>query len=382
MICENTPLKENVGEKFLENHFRLYQRLYQMYLQVFLVAAALSLPIPQQPFFDFAAFPVDSVHPSTHLPAPHFKKPPLPAVHYTPNLPPATSHGFSSHHHLPAAPHQTHHNSLPAFHHTSFHHQPIHHAPVHHVAHIPGRVVYTPAPVVYTQAPITYNTPQKLKPFTNFVNLTPYRPSTEEEPEEEPEEEAEEEREGKLIVEEERSVEDIAELEVASEEQSNLEDPSREIVIPVEFRSDNPVEEVQTRDSLGPPEKGRTGPGIMHPFVDLGEEVEVVAEEEGSSVESEKLVIEPILITSTEATQSSSSTTSTSTTIRPTAEASSSPQKQEETSSVDPVQTTTTSTSEAPPTTTTSSERMEKLLEIAMDRLKEMEETPESSSDS
>ena len=122
--------------------------------------------------------------------------------------------------------------------------------------------------MVYTPAPITYNTPQKLKPFTNFVNLTPYRPSTEEDPEEEPEEE----REGKLIVEEERSVEDTPELEVASEEQSSFEDPSRE-VIPVEFMSDNPVEEVETGDPLGPPEKGRTGPGIMHPFVDLGQEV-------------------------------------------------------------------------------------------------------------
>ena len=257
------------------------------------------------------------------------------------------------------------------------------------------RVVYTPAPVVYTPAPITYNTPQKLKPFTNFVNLTPYRPSAEEEPEEEAEEEAEEEREGKLIVEENRSVEDAAEQEVASEAQSKLEDPLIKKVIPLELSSDNAVEEVQTRDPLGPPEKGRTGSGIMHPFVDLGEEVEIVAEEKGSLAESEKLVIQPILITSTEPTQSSSSTTtpptSTTTTIRPTLEASSSsPQKKEETTSVHPLpfpfQTTTaaseTSTSEAPPTTTTSSERMETLLEMAMERLKEMEETSESSSDS
>ena len=210
---------------------------------------------------------------------------------------------------------------------------------------------------------------------------------------EESDEEPEEEREGKLIVEEDRSVEDTAEQEVASEEQSKLEDPSRE-VIPVEFSSDNAVEEVQTGDPLGPPEKGRTGSGIMHPFVDLGEEVEIVAEEEGSLAESEKLVIEPILITSTEPTRSSSSTTtsptSTTTTIRPTSEASSLPQKKEEKTSVHPLpfpfQTTTaaseSSTSEAPPTTTTSSERMEKLLEMAMERLKEMEETPESSSDS
>ena len=248
--------------------------------------------------------------------------------------------------------------------------------------------------MVYTPAPITYNTPQKLKPFTSFVNLTPYKPSTEEEPEEESEEEPEEEREGKLIVEEDRSVEDTAEQEVASEEQNSLEDPSREVIL-VEFSSNkDAVEEVQTGDPLGPPEKGRTGPGIMHPFVDLGEEVEIVAEEEGGLAESEKLVIEPILITSTQSTQSSSSTTtpptSTTTTIRPTSKASRSPLRKEETTSVHPLpfpfQTTTvareTSTSEAPPTTTTSSERMEKLLEMAMERLKEMEETPESSSDS
>ena len=195
---------------------------------------------------------------------------------------------------------------------------------------------------------------------------------------EESDEEPEEEREGKLIVEEDRSVEDTAEQEVASEEESKLEDPSIE-VIPVEFSSDNAVEEVETGDPLGPPEKGRTGSGIMHPFVDLGEEVEIVAEEEGSLAESEKLVIEPILITSTEPSSSTTtSPTSTTTTIRPTSEASSSPQKKEETT----IAASESSTSEAPPTTTTSSERMEKLLEMAMERLKEMEETPESSSDS
>ena len=250
--------------------------------------------------------------------------------------------------------------------------------------------MYTPAPVVYTPAPITYNTPQKLKPFTNFVNLTPYKPSTEEEPEEEPEEE----REGKLVVveEEDRSVEDTAEQEVAFEEESMIENPSRE-AIPVEFSSNNVAEEVETRDPLGPPEKGRTGPGIMHPFVDLGGEVEVVAEE-GGLVESEKLVLEPILIISSEAPQSGSSTTTpptsttSTTTIRPISEARSSPPKREKTTSVHPLpfpfQTTSENlTTETPTTTTmTSSERMEKLLEMAMERLKEMEEIPESSSDS
>lgn len=249
------------------------------------------------------------------------------------------------------------------------------------MAHVPAHVVYTPAPVVYTPAaPISYNTPQKLKPFTNFVNLTPYKPSTEEEPEEETEEEPveeaqeelEEEREGKLIVEEERSIDDTAEQDEAFEEQRELKEASRE-VIPVEFNPENAsAQEVETMDPLGPPEKGRTGPGIMHPFVDLGEEVEIV-EEEGSLAESEKLVIEPILITSTEPTQSST-TTSTTTTTSP------KERKKEETTSV---QTTTaaseTTTSEAPPTTTTSSERMEKLLEMAMERLKEMEEKSESS---
>ena len=250
------------------------------------------------------------------------------------------------------------------------------------MAHIPARVVYTPAP-------ITYNTPQKLKPFTNFVNLTPYKPSTEEEPEKEPEKEPEEEREGKLIVEEERSIDETAEKDVTFNEQSKIEEPSREVIL-VEFSPENAAaQEVETMDPLGPPEKGRTGPGIMHPFVDLGEEVEIVAEE-GSLAESEKLVIESILITSTEPIQSSSTTTTlptgTTTTSPPTSVPSSSPQKTERTSVHPlpfPFQTTTaaseTITSEAPPTTTTSSERMEKLLEMAMERLKEMEETSESS---
>merc|ERR1712079_15932 len=108
---------------------------------VFLVARSLCSPVPQRPFFDFAAFPVASVHPSPHLPAPHFKKPPI--VPHTPHV---------SHHHVPAAPYPTHH-TLPEFHHTF--HKPVH-QPVHHHAHEPARIVYTPAPV-YTQAPITYN---------------------------------------------------------------------------------------------------------------------------------------------------------------------------------------------------------------------------------
>ena len=251
--------------------------------------------------------------------------------------------------------------------------------------------------MVYTPAPIVYQTPQKLKPFTNFVNLTPYKPSPKEETEEDPEEETEEEREGKLVVEEERSVEDTVRQGVAAEGQSKIEEPSKEVVfdevVIVADIESSPEEE--SKDPLGPPEKGRTGTEIiMRPFVDLGGEVEIVEEEEDtlSLPESEKLVIEPILITitSTEPTQSTISTTTTTTprtttTISTTSEESSS--KKEETSSVHPLPfpfpTTTTasdmSTPTTPTTTTTASERMEALLEMAMERLKEMEQTLESS---
>ena len=237
-----------------------------------------------------------------------------------------------------------------------------------------------------------------MKPFTNFVNLTPYKPSPEEETEEDPEEETEEEREGKLVVEEERSVEDTVRQGVAAEGQSKIEEPSKEVVfdevVIVADIESSPEEE--SKDPLGPPEKGRTGTEIiMHPFVDLGGEVEIVEEGEDtlSLPESEKLVIEPILITitSTEPTQSTISTTTTTprttTTISTTSEESSS--KKEETSSVHPLPfpfpTTTTAsgtstpTTPTPTTTTTASERMEALLEMAMERLKEMEKTLESS---
>ena len=255
--------------------------------------------------------------------------------------------------------------------------------------------------MVYTPAPIVYHTPQKLKPFTNFVNLTPYKPSPEEEREEDPEEETEEEREGKLVVEEERSVEDTVRQGVAAEGQSKIEEPSKEVVfdevlIVADIES-SPEEE--SKDPLGPPEKGRTGTEIiMRPFVDLGGEVEIVEEGEDtlSLPESEKLVIEPILITitSTEPTIKSTTSTTTTTTTTPrttttistTSEESSS--KKEETSSVHPLPfpfpTTTTAsdtstlTTPTPTTTTTASERMEALLEMAMERLKEMEKTLEA----
>merc|ERR1712083_1169471 len=133
----------------------------------------------------------------------------------------------------------------------------------------------------------------------------------------------------------------------------------------------------------------------MRPFVDLGGQVEIVEEEEDtlSLPESEKLVIEPILITftSTEPTIKSTISTTpiprTTTTISTTSEESRS--KKEETSSVHPLPfpfpTTTTAsgtstpTTPTPTTTTTASERMEALLEMAMERLKEMEKTLESS---
>ena len=262
-------------------------------------------------------------------------------------------------------------------------------------------MVYTPAPIVYhTPASIAYHTPQKLKPFTNFVNLTPYKPSTEEETEDDPEEDTEEEREGKLVVEEERSVEDTVRQGIAAEGQSKIEEPSKEVVfdevVIVADIESSPEEE--SKDPLGPPEKGRTGTEIsMRPFVDLGGEVEIVEEEEDtlSLPESEKLVIEPILITITSTEPTIKSTISTTTTTTPrttttistTSEESSS--KKEETSSVHPLPfpfpTTTTAsdrstpTTPTPTTTTTASERMEALLEMAMERLKEMEKTLESS---
>ena len=202
------------------------------------------------------------------------------------------------------------------------------------------------------------------------------------------------------MVEEERSVVDTVRQGVAAEGQSKIEEPSKEVVfdevVIVADIESSPEEE--SKDPLGPPEKGRTGTEIiMRPFVDLGGEVEIVEEGEDtlSLPESEKLVIEPILITitSTEPTiKSAISTTTTTTprtttTISTTSEESSS--KKEETSSVHPLPfpfpTTTTAsgtstpTTPTPTTTTTASERMEALLEMAMERLKEMEMTLESS---
>ena len=197
-------------------------------------------------------------------------------------------------------------------------------------------------------------------------------------------------------------MEDTVRQGVAPEGQSKIEEPSKEVVfdevVIVADIESSPEEE--SKDPLGPPEKGRTGTEIiMRPFVDLGGEVEIVEEEEDtlSLPESEKLVIEPILITITSTEPTVKSTISTSTTTTPiprttttistTSEESSS--KKEETSSVHPLPfpfpTTTTAsdmstpTTPTPTTTTTASERMEALLEMAMERLKEMEQTLESS---
>ena len=229
---------------------------------------------------------------------------------------------------------------------------------------------------MYTQAPITYNSHnQKVKPFTNFVNLTPYKPST-------PVEMPEEEREGKLVVEEDDFMREIDDQEEALEQEINLEEPFNEVVLDeleieigdVDSTLDDASNEVETQDPLGPPEKGRTSSGIMRPFVDLGQEI---VEGDGL-VQSEKLVIEPILITSTEPTTTqrtiSSSTSPPSTTS--TARAPTTTSNLPTTTTTTVVDTTTT---ETPTSTTTSSERMEKLLEMAMERLKEMEETLESS---
>ena len=193
----------------------------------------------------------------------------------------------------------------------------------------------------------------------------------------------EEEREGKLVVEEDDFMREIDDQGVALEEEINLEEPFNEVVLDeleieigdVDSNLDDASDEVETQDPLGPPEKGRTSSGIiMRPFVDLGQEI---VEEDGL-VQSEKLVIEPILITSTEPT-TTQRTTSSSTSPPSTTSTARAPTT---TSSLPTTTTTTvvdTTTTETPSSTTTSSERREKLLEMAMERLKEMEKTSESS---